>query len=98
MSDVVAFVRARLDADRADADAMAVVRFGGHHGTWVRLGGRKRALREAEVKRRIVDEMAPDLLYDNGGPSTARWTLGVLASVWATHPDFDPNWDREGAG
>lgn len=87
MSDVVAFLRARLDEDE-DYLRRAWPEDPPYRDDRVR--------REIEAHRRLLDEMAPDLAHDNGGPSTAHWTLGVLTSVWADHPDFDPDWDREG--
>ena len=57
----------------------------------------ERVLREVEAKRRIVDEIAQCHDYD---PKIEMWgmarlparTLLALASTYADHPDYDPEW------
>jgi hypothetical protein len=50
----------------------------------------QRVLAECEAKRAIVDVMAAhrDRYEAFGDP----YVLKILASVYRTHPDFDPAW------
>lgn len=49
-----------------------------------------RVLAEVEAKRRIVDRYA--WLREHGDTGDAAWVLPLLAAVYATHPDYRPEW------
>ena len=55
-----------------------------------------RVLREVEAKRKIIARYQASLDYDNAEDEARCWLLGeivgVLASAWSDHPDYDPGW------
>jgi hypothetical protein len=54
-----------------------------------------RVLAECEAKRRIVEELGDfgdGHVWASGEASRAETALQALASVYADHPDFDPEW------
>lgn len=128
MSDLVAFLRARLDEDEQIArDAAARVnawapdlppwettRYLGKFGTnldhHITRWNPARVLAEVEAKRRIVDEVAPEMetiewvrdqeFATSSDPTEYQSTklLRLLTSSYADHPDYDPAWAVETAG
>ena len=94
MSDLVAFLRARLDEDERELEKDPPVGLG-----YANLPARIH--REVEAKRAILGEYAPIAKADDGShePEYAYgWAdaLGVavraLAAVYRDHPDYDPGW------
>ena len=88
MSDIVGFLRARLDEDEQLAS------YGGPTNSWV-----ARLQAEVESKRQIVsllthldysEDGQPILL---GGYGEAYWdVLRLIALPYADHPGYDPAW------
>lgn len=61
------------------------------------MAGPERVLREVEAKRRIVDDYRVPTLDDcqtDWDTPPPLWTLHALASVYADHPDYDPEWSQ----
>jgi hypothetical protein len=104
-ADLLAFLRARLDEDEQIArcpfdkhGGYAEYNDPGHPGHHLRV------LAEVDAKRRILDEVVPDVagleLQIDGewgvGPSTTDGTdtllLKILALPYADHPDYQPEW------
>lgn len=100
MTDLVEFLRARLDEDEEAAQAVMARQ----HATdplptvfrpWDLLYSGdldpavRRLLAEVEAKRRIVSLC--DLADDNGY-DIASEVLALLALPYADHPDYDPAW------
>lgn len=85
MSDIVEFLRARLDEDEREA-RVCLNRWIEGHGTRRRWD---RQLREVEAKRRMVVGHPCD---DCGAVNDPCLTLLYLASVYSDHPDYDPSW------
>ena len=54
-------------------------------------GRHARVLAECKAKREIVDECERSMLNDKDS-STAEWIAAHLATVYASHPDYDPAW------
>lgn len=107
MSDLVAFLRARLDEDEAAAKD---VRYVWPTAFDVTLNP-ARVLREAEAKRAILDEHSPaypvTFPEPSGQPACGvchtggwdwdpeRWpcpTVRALAAVYSGHPDYRAEW------
>lgn len=86
--DIVEFLRARLDEDEhrtRQAWAMS-----NRPDEAPRL---RRAEREVEAKRRIVEACRPDpAMPVDSGRFVAAMVLCTLAAVYADHPDYDPDW------
>lgn len=93
MSDLIKFLRARLDEDEAAAE------------TWRERD--LRPLREVEAKRAILAEHAsddhwcarppdPDWVVYEGGERLVRTypcgTLRTLAAIYSDHPDYQQEW------
>lgn len=53
-----------------------------------------RVLREVQANRVLLGYLRGELADDETDES-ARWLLGNLASIWASHPDFRSEWDTE---
>ena len=51
-------------------------------------------LAECKAKREIVEECERSILNDKDS-STAEWIAAHLATVYASHPDYDPAWAPE---
>ena len=105
MTDLVEFLKARLDEDEERLDTIDHVQ--------APAGHMARERREIEVKRRIVDEHTTVVLRGGSGaryyettracrsceppkqfPETAVpcRTLRLLALPYADHPDYDESW------
>ena len=54
----------------------------------------QRDLAECKAKRAIVEECEWSMLNDKDS-STAEWIAAHLATVYASHPDYDPEWAPE---
>ena len=54
-------------------------------------GYHARVLAECKAKREIVEECERSILNDKD-PSTAEWIAAHLATVYASHPVYDPAW------
>ncbi len=98
MTDLVAFLRARLDEDEAearetaDADAEFWSDVKGD-GTYFDRFGPARVLREVEAKRVIIAECEPRARAGIGAARmAAQRTLRILATVYRGHPDYRPEW------
>lgn len=97
MSDLVTFLRARLDEDEhaateeRDADSWNEYDDDTYNSP-------ARVLREVEAKRRIVSLYRLSFRKDGqpspeGGYAEAYWdVLRLLAEPYSDHPDFDPSW------
>jgi hypothetical protein len=89
MSDLVEFLRARLDEDSVAALILP------SHPTFAdRLISRPFLLAEVEAKRRIIERWEhatrdPDDFEEQWG---LEWAMRALAQPYAGHPDFDPEW------
>lgn len=104
-SEIVEFLKARLDEDEERLDAIDHIQ--------APAGHMARERREVEVKRRIVDDHEPVILRGGSGaryyettrvcrscepprqfPESAVpcQTLKLLASVYADHPDYRGEW------
>jgi len=90
--DIVEFLKARLDEDEREA-RICLNRWATEgHGTRRRWD---QQLREVAAKRRIVDlawHHLGDEEYGWGMEEAKRQMLGILATVYADHPDYDPGW------
>jgi hypothetical protein len=87
VTDIVEFLRARLDEDEA-------------WGRSPECGYQQdpaRVLREVEAKRRIVESCSPQSLdnscADPGERCLAEVTLEALALPYSDHPDYQPEWN-----
>ena len=106
MSDIVEFLRARLDEDEREA-RVCLARWAEGGGTTRRRWDRQ--LREVEAKRAILAALADAEQavsgYDNGNPDNPpsywqEWgnrhalalTVEHLAAVYADHPDYRQEW------
>lgn len=98
--DIVEFLRARLDEDERDAIAIRdCVMFHGvdsdAEAEVIRLSSPDRVLREVEAHRRIVDlgwHHLGDEEYGWGMEEAKRQVLRIMATAYADHPDYDPEW------
>ena len=104
MSDLVAFLTARLDEDEDIARytqqeslsaALKTMSGDGRHKLFLARHDPARVLREVEAKRRILahaqaaEQDVPDIYaYD----LAADYVLRALAAVYAGHPDYDEAW------
>ena len=95
MSEIVEFLKARLDEDEAraqhalnaDLDHLPTVEC--RCGRRLHLGGdADRALREVEAKREIL------ALHEQWPVLTEAPMLLALAAVYADHPDYRDEWRR----
>lgn len=86
MSDVIAFLNARIDDDEERANA-----YNNLTGTTT-----VRILREVTAKRGVIREMeaARTNLEERGinVPFFITWTLWHLAAVYSDHPDYQKEW------
>ena len=108
MSDIVAFLQARLDEDEAIGrkDGLILMDDSGSSLLYVWsdevIINAARVLREVEAKRRIIAS-ANDWPYGAGDPENVEsgWrdhadvTLRLLAFPYFDHPDYDPAWAVE---
>lgn len=79
LSDLVAFLRARLDEDERYAS------YGGPTNSWA-----PRVRADVEAKRRMLDLWdRQDEAHECADQDTLR---GLMALPYASHPDFDPTW------
>ena len=93
MSDLVAFLRARLDGEKEYYETLL-------ESIQQYLPRQARALREVEAKRRIVDEYEHwrDVARRDDDPQAATFALGLHAALLRLalpddhHPDYDPEW------
>lgn len=106
MTDLVAFLRARLDEDEAAADAALYPPPGHYDKGWQAETLRKlaaRVLAEVEAKRRIVDRYEANLDRQTDPEESQLdadiivgeyedWTLPAIAWPYADHPDYAPAW------
>lgn len=96
MTDLVEFLRARLDEDVEQVrnwgcDCLVEGFTASDHGVSCQV----RVLAEVEAKRRILELKPPNSKfsdYDGGCRSTWEDVLWELAQPYADHPDFDPAW------
>jgi len=88
MSDLVAFLRARLGEDEAAAKVWPSVRPRMTVHDQLTIQGPVRVLREVEAKRALM-RFADD-------HSTAKPVLHMLAAVYQDHPDYDAAWGQVG--
>lgn len=102
MTDVVEFLRARLGEDDGPPTGPEH-RYGhtdacdwwGDNPGYCTCNGRRRAWREVEAKRAILKEIESRDDFNPEMWGMARLptrTLLALASVYADHPDYDPEW------
>ena len=78
MSDLAAFLKARLDEDDQRAERGSPSRYDNTVS---------RAHREVEAKRKILAE------HERATPSAQlRYALLLLAAVYSDHPDYDEDW------
>lgn len=102
MTDIVAFLTARLDEDEAAAKAVPHVDWTDYDG-WAELDSSVRAhayrhdpprvLADVAAKREIVmisNSMRRE--SDRGAEILADVALRALAAVHADHPDYDESW------
>ena len=83
MSDVVAFLTARLDEDEAAALTWRDVAGGGHD----------RMMREVAAKRAMMAALTRwPFDYRAECDDETRTFMHLLASVYSDHPDYDPAW------
>lgn len=106
--DIVEFLRARLDEDEViwsraadlDPDVPVVISVVDRPGVVVPgsvmgVVSPGRMLREVEAKRGLLDEVERSLLNDRPDSSdrlAADYIAECLVSVYADHPDYDPEW------
>lgn len=81
MSDLVAFIRARVDEDET---RWTGGERGGTHWPWLE----QRMLREVEAKRRILNAYATLPVSQASAPVA----LLALAAVYSDHPEFESAW------
>jgi Family of unknown function (DUF6221) len=101
VTDVVAFLRARLDEDERLAtlarpefftpECLAVFASAGDAAHVIRHYP-ARVLREVEAKRAILDLYEAAAIHDDTslGVATLRTVVKTLAAVYRDHPDYDP--------
>lgn len=96
--DLIEFLRARLDEDEREAQQQhipvpTIVDMGKPRDEWPKLPGigpDRRALREVEAKRRILDRYVELRASISRGELLS--TLRLLALPYADHPDYRPEW------
>lgn len=93
---IVDFLLARIAEDEVGAKRHAVrakIEVPGETLVWwERVAAR--VLAECEAKRRIVAEFTDSNLYTIESEYLEEGVLGALASVYADHPDFRPEWSQ----
>ena len=103
MTDLIAFLTARVDEDEAQARRVQAALDAGWNyfdETPTELIDPARALREVEAKRVIVDLAAKTQQWTEGSAgATAGYasvvvsdTLRALAAIYRSHPDYHPDW------
>ncbi|MFK5584858.1 MULTISPECIES: DUF6221 family protein [unclassified Serinicoccus] len=108
MSELVSFLRARLDEDeRTGLDAVRIrsdvykeravdpdhdVAAWDDHPAGVVIVGPERWLREVAIKRAILAAAVEDVDARGAEREWANYTLSELASVYVNHPDYRPEW------
>ena len=91
MSDLVAFLKARLAKDAAAAKAMpGVIEWLTDDGATVVRHDPARVLREVEAKRKILADY--DNGYDEGLTPGLDVAVYYLVAVYSDHPDFRQEW------
>jgi hypothetical protein len=94
VTDIVEFLRARLEEDvrSAEATRKAGDMLEGMTGVRPEMPGYdfERMLREAEAKRRIMELAEIDDIgtYGSNGGAILQW----LAAVYSDHPDYRQEW------
>lgn len=90
MSDLAAFLRARLDED----EQQATYRLKEPTQYAAFEADPARVLRDVEAKRVILDRYER---WDEGYgfQSALEIAVSVLAAVYSDHPDYRPEWARE---
>ena len=84
MSDLVEFLRARLDEDEHWAQVSKL------DGRWFDRG---RVLREVEAKRAMLAELTRwPFDYRPECDDPTRLFVRLLALPYSDHPDYDPEW------
>ena len=83
MTDLVGFLRARLDEDAADLQ-YSRDRVGDN---WLE---HPQFLYEVEVRRRIVQTCSTDVSYEEEG--MANTILAIMSLPYVDHPDYDEDW------
>ena len=98
MSDIAAFIRARLDEKEGSVNRL------GPRGLWLGSVDKPRVLRDIAAKRAIVelhDGPHECSAYDhNGDIDNCTWiddgricsTLRLIAAIDSDHPDYDETW------
>lgn len=109
MSDLVAFLAARLDEDEAKA-ALTLRAATAHFGPRFKAAPRERwerVLREVEAGRRLIGRYEYCAAYGEAPGNEGLWhamreyeehILPAMAAVWSGHPDYDPEWAPQAAG
>lgn len=108
MSELVEFLRARLDEDEKTGLDAVRIRSNAYkegavepdndvvawedHPTGVVLVGPERWLCEVAIKRAILAAAVEDVDARGAEREWAHYTLSELASVYASHPDYRPEW------
>lgn len=102
MEALVAFLRARLDEDEQEIskhpdgeyheeDGYVATQESGYPAFRMLVIGKRRALQQVAVKRRLLDE------YERCGPTTVghiglRGAVRILGEEYVAHPDFRGEW------
>lgn len=101
MSEVTEFLLARIAEDEAEVGGLYPGERDENAGPngigWADVGAinevlmtsANRVLAECKAKRHIIWGMTP---YGTLDDINAREIFGILASVYADHPDYDPAW------
>jgi hypothetical protein len=94
MTDVVTFLRARIDEDEAVAREVADARRLSDVG-----GGESaspRVLREVEADRKLLAAWRKAEAERDGLADGLRAAVQIRAAIWRHHPDYDPAWGVTG--
>lgn len=91
--NVVRFLLARIAED--EQEALSAPRVGQH--TMRRGAGPTRGLRETAFKRRVVEDALRRVKWnfaqgEDSHVHAQQPVLGLLALIYADHPDFDARW------
>ena len=93
MSDLTAFLRARIGEDEAWANAALLRRFAPIPQAMERPDTVERVLADVQAKRAIVEDRAHlDTLRPGAVRAHSEWVCRVLAAVYADHPDYREEW------